>query len=162
MPTVHDFKNKLERLMLRENVDITLAWFMGLIEPHQPEEAPRVITVGGERVWSWPYEVRVISLLKKYLKADHSFQETITAARADNIYWRGDDREQFNMIINETERMRSMGVVAYRKEVKEKMRNFKMGKPVSQDDEAKAERRAIQSESNDYLQDLSENRYGKS
>lgn len=112
-PTLNDFKLVLEKLLENSKADFTADWFLKLIQPPQPEEAPSTVK---DNRWIWPYETRVIVLFKTYMNCDEEFKRFIIAAREDNIYWRGDEPEFFYRVVKEHERMIAMSVEKYRQE----------------------------------------------
>lgn len=124
MPTLNNFKAELERRLQKTSANFSVSWFLKLIEPHKPEDAPHVMMILDKRIWRWPYEERVLYLLRTYLKCDIEFQQLIVAAREDNIYWHGENMKFFLTVINETEKMRSVGIEKYRKQAKQKMKAF--------------------------------------
>ncbi len=140
MPTVNDFRNWFVDLMDELKADLKIDWFLGLVEPHQKEEAPRTSAVGGKRIWVWPYMARMEMLLRKYLSCDETFKQIIIGARADGIFWRGDDQEFFINVINETERMRKIGAAVYIEECLAKRKVFMRVDNSHDDDEAKTEK----------------------
>jgi len=48
------------------------------------------------------------------LPAGRQFRAFVIAAKQDGIEWRGEDFEHFQTVVTETERMRKMGVEAYK------------------------------------------------
>ena len=139
MPTINDLKAALidfitrwpqgkvpDRLKHADAAD----WFLKLLEPHKPHEAPHKVTVQGRgnethHRWIWVYETRVKNCLAIYLTFSYEQQKTIVAAREDKIFWRGDDFDYFMDVVNETLRMRYMGIAEYRKQCLERMGNIK-------------------------------------
>lgn len=120
-PTLNDFKIQLEKLLENSKADFTVDFFLKLIQPPQPEEAPKVVNSKGTDRWIWPYETRVIVLFKTYMSCDTEFQKFIIAAREDDIYWRGDDPDFFYLVVKEHERMKVMGVEKYQQEALNKL-----------------------------------------
>lgn len=104
--------------------------FIGLIQYRQIwSEKPRM-NAGGN-IWIWPFRVRVLMLLDKYLTADDLLRDTIDSAKIAGVDWRGDDFNGLVLVVNEHERMDKIGLVGYRKEAKEKIKNLSLGKSVS-------------------------------
>ena len=104
-------------------------WITVVMQRHQPCEAPEKHCVrGGDGYrWDWPYQRRVVDCLKLFLTLPRDFQSYIVAAAEDGIYWRGDSRRMFYEIVSETERMREMGIDAYRRGVLNRLRDFSLG-----------------------------------
>ena len=75
----------------------------------------------GER-WDWPYLVRVVTNLQRFLALSVEDRETVVKAREYGVYWRGEDMNMLRLIGKETKRMREMGVEAYRNEAKKLLR----------------------------------------
>lgn len=48
----------------------------------------------------------------------------MVAAREDGIFWRGDELDNFYKIIDETEKMRTMGIAEYKRQALRSMRNL--------------------------------------
>jgi len=63
------------------------------------------------------------------LPAGRQFRAFVIAAKQDGIERRGEDFEHFQTVVTETERMRKMGVEAYKAMALEKMRGLRVGKP---------------------------------
>ncbi len=104
--------------------------FIGLIKFRQIwSEKPRMND--GGNIWIWPFRVRVILLLEKYLTADDLLRDTIDSAKEVGVDWRGDDFYSLVDVIGEHEKMNKMGVKAYRKQAIEKMKNLKLGKSMA-------------------------------
>ena len=120
-PTLNEFKLVLEKLLQNSKADFTADWFLKLIQPPQPEEAPKVVNSRGTDRWIWPYESRVLFLFRKYITCDENFKQFIIAAREDNIYWRGDEPEFFYLVVKEHERMKVMSVEKYQQEALNKL-----------------------------------------
>jgi hypothetical protein len=94
------------------------AWFIRIVgSEHEAERPYQRSYRTGVVSWIWPYADRVKVLLHKFLKADPLLQQTIVAAAEDNIRWHGHDLDHFMHLINEVERMREVGVTAYRCQV---------------------------------------------
>lgn len=77
-----------------------------------------------KKIFVWPYAERVKYLLLKFLSSDHRLQNLIVAAREDNIFWRGDEFDEFVTLIDQYEKMRSMPKGKYRKQSFREMRGF--------------------------------------
>ena len=121
-PTLNEFKVKFESVLKNGKANFSADWFLKLIQPPQPEEAPRIKNYKGDEWWDWPYEARAIFLFRKYMTCDEEFQKFIIAAREDNIYWRGDEPEFFYLVVKEHERMKEMGVEKYQQEALKKLK----------------------------------------
>ena len=102
-------------------------WWMDQQEPAGPDDKPRQVSIVGDddnRRWICPYHLRVCETLKRFLSLPLKDQRIILAAREDGIYWRGDEMYFFMLVIAETEKMRKVGVSAYRDESINKLKNF--------------------------------------
>jgi hypothetical protein len=98
-----------------------VTWFLNLVEAeHRTERPAEVITKQGKS-WVWAYAERIKYLLRKYLMAPLELQQLVVAAREDGIYWRGDDYPFFIIVIDETEKMRGMGLTEYRRQARAAM-----------------------------------------
>lgn len=97
------------------------------LEKHQPEEAPRLVTMTKGKdtvqVWKWPFSTRVKVQSRQFLHCSPDFQRYIIAAKEDGIPWRGDDEEMFRRVVAEHLRMQAMGIAEYRKQA---MRNIRV------------------------------------
>jgi hypothetical protein len=60
-------------------------------------------------------------LLCVYLGATLDLQQLVVAAREDGIFWRGDDYPAFVCVIDETEKMRNLGLIEYRRQARATM-----------------------------------------
>ena len=100
-----------------------LIWFLTLVESeHRTERSTHVSGRNKHgKSWQWPYADRVKHLLHKYLVAPLDLQQLVVAAREDGIYWRGDDYLFFVCVIDETEKMRDLGLDEYRRQVRASM-----------------------------------------
>lgn len=100
--------------------------FIGLIKFQQVwSEKPRMNAVGN--IWIWPFRIRIILLLEKYIRADDLLRDTIDSAKEMGADWRGDDFIELVNVMNEHEIMNKIGVKEYRKQTIQKMKelNFK-------------------------------------
>ena len=109
----------IHRMPKDENAAVD--WFLRLIEPEHRTERPQEIRTKTGAYWRWPYADRVVYMLRGYLAASESLQRLVVAAREDAIYWRGDDEPFFIGVINETEKMRAMGLDEYRRDARNAM-----------------------------------------
>ena len=127
------------------NADELAHWWVDRQSPpnerfDRPVQQPKLD--GSGMYWKTPYIDRIRSTLIKFLSLDPGFQGLIIAAAEDKIFWRGDSREFFLSVIHEHEKMRKVGVEAYRSEALRKLRAV-TGRLT---DEHIAEREAIVSE----------------
>lgn len=101
-------------------------WWIDQQELPKPEDRPRQVSVVGDEGVRWicPYHQRLCYTLAKFLTIPTADQRIILAAREENIFWRGDEMYFFMMVIDETQKMRKMGVAAYREEALKKMKTF--------------------------------------
>ncbi len=102
-------------------------WFMRLIEPqrHYEKQVDRK-TKDGKTYYIWGYADRVKSTLLIFLDIEKKLQELIVAAKQDGIYWRGDDFDFFIKVIDEHEKMKTMGSEKYRKAAIAEMKSSMM------------------------------------
>jgi len=98
-------------------------WFIKLMPGQKYDEALRELTSKkGAKYWLWPYADRLKFLVKKFFSVDDELRSLVIAARQDRIEWRGDELEFFVMVIEETEEMHRIGVDAYRKQARPRIR----------------------------------------
>ena len=129
-PTFHGLENDLAEIIrsriesrrvpipesMPQNTFEAVKWFVRLFEGQKGGEAVREVrTSKGQKYWLWPYAERIKRLTRLFFKVDKDFQDTIIAAKEDGMCWRGEDLDFFMRVIDETEKMREFGVVAYRK-----------------------------------------------
>lgn len=128
-PTFDDLVNELVRIIKLSKKSVKLAaqpfeaakQFLDIIGKQKTNEKIKLLTSvkKNKEFYVWPYAENAKYLLTKFLNASFELQTIVIAAREDNIYWRGDDLEYFYIMINETEKMRSMGIVEYKKQAKQ-------------------------------------------
>jgi len=100
--------------------------FIGLIKFHQEwTEKPRMDK--DSRYWIWPFKVKTLLLLEKYIHSDDLLRDTIESARLIGVDWRGDSFEELVGVMNEHEIMNKIGVKEYRKQAIAKMKSLNMG-----------------------------------
>ena len=135
-PSIASLRAEIVDVLRMGNVkdpDKHVEWFIDLLEPERKEEHPKQVQVVGNGRedngyrWVWPYALRVKGCLLKYLTLSNDDKKIVMAARADNIFWRGDDIKLFMDVVEETMIMREIGVTAYRKQCLGKMKNLKIG-----------------------------------
>lgn len=137
MPTVQDVKNEVIAILnqrkeggihlpdIMDNQPIKAAdWLLGLFEGHGKNESPFPRTGKNGKFWCWPYAERITRLTKQFLNLDSDFHSLIVAARQDRVGWRGEGKAEFYSVINETARMRKIGLEEYRKEAVKKMKKM--------------------------------------
>jgi len=108
-----------------DNVFEAVKWFLNLFEVQKSGEGKREVRTGkGQPYWLWPYADRMKRLTKEFYTLDDEFRTIIQAAREDEVYWRGDEMDFFMSVIDETEKMRKFGIVAYRKQALAQMRKL--------------------------------------
>lgn len=136
-PTIHGLESELAQIIEshlnsrrkaypqgvpRDSAE-AVQWFTKLFAGQKHNEAVRQLsTRNGKKYWIWPYADRLKYLTKKFFMAEQELRELIIAARQDRIEWRGDDFDFFVRVIDETEKMRGMGIDAYRKHAISEMR----------------------------------------
>ncbi len=119
-PTMTTLRTELE-YMLRGTGHNEI-WWLNMIEQQKSHENPRKVSGKSGEYWAWSYSDRVKNLLSKFLRADKKLRIIIQAAREDKTYWRGDDYNIFINIINETEKMREIGIKKYKEETQKNMK----------------------------------------
>lgn len=95
-----------------------VAWWLVHQESRGKFEKARQLPVPGKDAQRWEdgYSLRVVQNLRVFLGLTDEKRAYIVSAVHVGIHWRGDEIEMFERIVEETERMNEMGVMAYRKE----------------------------------------------
>ncbi|MCB1723230.1 MAG: hypothetical protein KDJ39_06000 [Gammaproteobacteria bacterium] len=90
-------------------------WIEEMQEPESKFEHPHTISVAGKDAtrWEYPYQLRVIVNLRKFLRIPRRGKEFIVRGREDGVYWRGEDGRMFLSVVEETFKMRQMGTQEY-------------------------------------------------
>jgi len=111
------------------HAETAVAWFLNLVEPEHRTERPQQVSGRGKQAssWRWPYAERVQYLMRVYLGAPIELQQLVVAAREDGIFWRGDDYVFFVRVIDETEKMRELGLDEYRRQSRKAMGRLNLG-----------------------------------
>ena len=78
----------------------------------------------GEDYWVWPERDRLVQLARMFLAQTEDFQRYIVAAQEDGIQWRGDPEWFFRFVVDETEKMQSVGIETYKQEASERLRRW--------------------------------------
>ena len=69
-------------------------WWVEQQQPAHRDERPQLVNCaqqdGGQR-WQTPYLNRLVDTLQTYIQLPDDEREMILAARADNVWWRGDE-----------------------------------------------------------------------
>ena len=102
-------------------------WWAAMQEPFDPryEAARQVPVMGGDGYRTeYPYHDRLTGTLWAYLRSAPDMRRLVVSARQDGHWWRGEERDVFLRVVNETERMREMGLDAYRVDALTKAREF--------------------------------------
>jgi len=133
-PTFDDLVDQLARIIKSSKKSVKLPAqpieaaerFITIIGNQKPNEKIRLITnvKKNREFYIWPYAENAKYLLTKFLNASFELQTIVIAAREDGIYWRGDELDIFYKIIEETEKMKSMGLVEYKKQAKQSYSNL--------------------------------------
>lgn len=99
-------------------------WLMNLFDAPTRGEAPQWLPSrnGDGGHYLWPYLARCKLLANKFLNAPLAYQETIIAARADGVGWRGEEADALVVVVGEFYEMREMGATAYRRDALAKMK----------------------------------------
>ncbi len=99
---------------------------LNLFEPRSPDERNRYeIRRDKDMIYKVeidPYANRIEYLLGKYFKLPSKDRSVIREARAENVFWRGEDINQLLFIWDETLRMRDIGLEEYRAKAIKQMR----------------------------------------
>jgi len=124
------------------------AWWVWMQEIPTQSDSPRRVSISGGsgQRWECPYHRRLEHTLRKFMGMRHEERHTILVAREEKIFWRGDEIHFFRRLIEETTRARKIGPSQYREEAISKMKKFHIGGSIDNDEEALAEREAIQQE----------------
>jgi len=94
-------------------------WWIDLQEPAGTGDTPYHVQMRGKDAGTamfFPYIERMVHNLRVFLTSDKHLQELVVAAREDGIFWRGGPLDRFAAVIEETERMRKVGIEQYRRE----------------------------------------------
>lgn len=75
-----------------------LTFFSGIFEPQQIHEGKRRIKSSID----WPYANRMINFSRSFLRLDDRCQRYICKAARVKIWWRGEDIQNFRLIVEET------------------------------------------------------------
>jgi len=82
-----------------------LNYWQRLFEPAKPHEKKNELRNGG---LDWPYGNRIGFMARAFIQLPQVSREIIITARRDGIFWRGDDIEFFNTVIDETHDYRGL------------------------------------------------------
>ena len=107
-------------------------WWLKMQEPPDERfEKPREMPIMGKGETAtrmeYPYIRRVCATLRKFLSLPAAEQSFIVAAAEEGIFWRGEWKEHFAMVIREVELQRELGPEEYRKQAVSKIRRMKVG-----------------------------------
>jgi len=137
MPTLSALKGELASMLRGFNkplpapfsVDIlqSVDQWVRMQDPHDKFDAP----YRPKKAWAWPYADRLKGNLKKYLQIDVEFQGLIISAAEDGIFWRGEDRNFFNLVIDEALTLRETTLDEYKAGAREQYRQAKSGFKIS-------------------------------
>lgn len=107
---------------------------------------PREITNKAGSHWRWDYGDQVIAHFKKYVSLPAKDRNIIQDARGEGIYWRGDELVFFKTVINETKKMREIGIAKYQPECVSRIKSIAgrmmvrdIGKPIDHFGETRSE-----------------------
>lgn len=103
---------------------VASSWFLKQIEPQRYNEKAFLRQTKDGEYYIWPYAERVKHLLRLFMSATPELQKLIVDMRNDNIYWRGDTLDEFQMVIDEYRVMREIGIAEYRKQAIIKMKSI--------------------------------------
>jgi hypothetical protein len=97
--------------------DRTVAWWQAMQEPFGPRlEQARMAPAADSYRTVYPYHDRLRDTLWAYLRGSSSLRRLVTAAREDGYWWRGESEATLMAVMAQTDRMREMGLDAYRAE----------------------------------------------
>lgn len=92
-----------------------------ICSPYDPRhERPYRVAMNGNldrQRWVEPYRDRLTQCASIYLRLSEQDTQLLHAGAEDGVHWRGESITQYLDVVNETLRMREMGVPAYRQEV---------------------------------------------
>ena len=138
----------MPRIGLPGNSAIEVArYWLTMNEPaderyESPREVPAVGKDGSR--WVCPYHQRLIATLRAFALMSELDRRIVTAGvREEKVWWRGDPVKSYLNIIDETKRMRRVGIEAYRGDTAAEVKKVFPGLDL----EAKLERQAIMAES---------------
>lgn len=98
-------------------------WWLELLEPPSDRwDRPKQVSGPSGDRWVYPYVDRVAGALRRFLRASYSYQRLIVSAAEDGVPWRGEDEAIFRRVIGEHERMREVGLEAYKAEARNRAR----------------------------------------
>lgn len=123
-------ENKLHLVSLAQNIKPdNYSFFCWLLASEAPRERARRVQLnqGGKYRWEWPFATGFIYCCKKFLGLSTFDRNFIIAARQEDIYWRGDNREAFEILYHETMAMQEMSSSEksnYRSNSKQKAADF--------------------------------------
>lgn len=133
-PTFDDLVDKLAQIIKSSKKSVKLAahpidaakQFLIIIGNQKPGEKIKLVknVKKNKEFYVWPYAENAKYLLKKFLNGSFELQTIVVAAREDGIFWRGDELDNFYKIIDETEKMRTMGIAEYKRQALRSMRNL--------------------------------------
>ena len=127
-PNMQDLTSELMNVLAKNRTSIKLPGapidavdkFIYLMENPKHNERLRKT----EKGYKWPYAVKMKQLLTQFLNESSGLQNLIVQAREKNVYWRGDQLESFKGVIEQTEKMREMGVKKYKANAIAGMKRF--------------------------------------
>lgn len=93
-------------------------WLLGLCEKPSRGEAPMAKNSANGTFWIWPYLARVKFQTNCFMHADKAKQDMIIDCAAEGVFWRGESKDELMTIYAEFEKMREVGVDAYRAKLK--------------------------------------------
>lgn len=106
-------------------------WWIKHQKPaHENIEVPRLARVIGKNSvsrWMTPYADRLIASLRKFVTLSKHEQEFIISAVDDGVFYNGDEFAFFHQVYEETQKMRSVGVDAYRQDAAKNLKAFISG-----------------------------------
>lgn len=75
-----------------------VTFFAATFEPQQAKEGKYLV----KNTIDWPYANRIIFLARVFLRLDDRGQRYVKRASLAHIWWRGDDIQNFRLIVEET------------------------------------------------------------
>ena len=123
----------LDRLPeLPQHMPQAIEYWIKFNEPYDVyTEKPRLVPVQGKEDkarWMLPYLDRLVYTLRKFANLTSKDRQIVIAGVIEEkVPWRGDDLDFYLKVVDESLKMRKIGVDAYRKEAIKKMKAYFSG-----------------------------------
>lgn len=119
----HQFRG----LPVASPADIARFWIVHNKPADEWTEMPKEVATlskDGTR-WVCPYHMRLVGTLRAFVLLNPSERRiVISGISEEKVWWRGDSVKHYLGVIDETHKMRAMGIDAYRELALEKMKNM--------------------------------------